>query len=81
MGVWTQVEGKHNSKKVSAKKLVTDVLDYHDFTFSNIDGNSFSFSLESDGIWAAKSLQKICDEFKKLDKGAWIELDARILFY
>lgn len=81
MGVWTQVEGKHNSKKVSAKKLVSDTLDGQDFVFSNLDGNSFEFRLESDGMHAAKHIQKIVENFKTFDKTAWIELSATILFY
>lgn len=81
MGVWTQVSGTHKSKKVSAKKLVSEILDGGEFRFTNKGDDTFEFIFETDGLSAAKEIDRIVKRFHELDKHGWIELRAEILFY
>lgn len=83
MGVWTEVTVTHTSKGVSLRKLVRLILDGEDLVFQNPQPGSdeFYFRFENGGIQAAKNIQKILDEFKKMDKNAKVEMKATIQFF
>ncbi len=82
MGEWTNVEGTHNSKRVSMKKLVELVVGDDELVFKKQDnGEDFCFHFSSSGDYAAKLLQKVVAEFKRLDKNARLHMTAQIDFY
>jgi len=82
MGEWTYIEGTHNSRRVSMKKLTELILGDDEFTFKKQEnGQDFCFRFSYSGEYAAKKLQKIVDEFKRLDKNARLHMEARIDFY
>ncbi len=81
MGNWTTVEGTHNSKKASIKKIVDDVLGGDDLIWDELNGDYFLFRFESVGIEACKNVQKIVDRFKEFDKGCKIEVNIYTLLY
>ena len=80
MGDWTYVEGTHNSKRVSMKKLA-ELIVGDELGFRNLDGSKFEFSFPYSGISAAELLEKICQEFKRLDKNARLSMEVRVGFY
>lgn len=82
MSDWTEVTGRHNSKKVSVKKLAQLIIGGDELGFDKQEnGEEFSFSFSSTGGVAAKLLDQIIKEFKKLDKNALISMEAQIGFY
>lgn len=82
MGEWTNVEGTHNSKRVSMKKLTELVLGDDELMFSKQEnGEEFSFRCSYSGLYMAKKLEAIAVEFKKLDKNARLHMTAEIDFY
>jgi hypothetical protein len=82
MGEWTHIEGTHNSKRVSMKKLVDLIWGGEDIVFDKQEnGQSFCFRAETSGMNAAKHLDLICKEFKRLDKNARLHMSATIDFY
>jgi hypothetical protein len=81
MSEWTHIEGKHNSKRVSIRKLVDLVWGGEDIVFDKQEnGEEFSFRAETGGMNAAKHIDIICREFKKLDKSARLNITATIEF-
>lgn len=82
MSDWTEVTGRHNSKKVSVKKLAELIIGRDELSFKKQEnGEEFSFSFSYTGGNATESLDQIVKEFKKLDKNARISMEARIGFY
>lgn len=82
MGEWTHIEGTHNSKRVSMKKLTELILGDDELTFKKQEnGQDFCFHFSYSGEYAAKKLQQIVDEFKRLDKNARLHMSAQIDFY
>lgn len=82
MGEWTNVEGTHNSKRVSMKKLAELVLWNDELVFQKQEsGKEFYFRFSCSGDVAAKKLEAIAAEFKKLDKNARLHMTAEIDFY
>ena len=80
MGVWTNIEGEHSSKKVSMKKIINSVLDGEDVVEA-YEHNKFWIRFEHGGVKAAKSIEKIINAFKSFDKSANLELTATIEYY
>lgn len=81
MSAWTHIDGRHNSKRVSIRKLVDLVWDGKDYIFDKQEnGQEFCFQVESEGIFAAKRIEKFCEEFKRLDKNARLYMVASINF-
>jgi hypothetical protein len=82
MGEWTNVEGTHNSKRVSMKKLVKLAINDDELVFgSQENGQDFCFHFSGSGDVAAKKLQLVATEFKRLDKNARLHMRAEIDFY
>lgn len=82
MGEWTDIKGTHNSKRVSMKKLVELIIGNDELCFRKQEnGQDFSFSFSASGLVAAKYLENVVQEFKKLDKNARLYMEARIDFY
>jgi hypothetical protein len=80
MAEWTNVEGSHNSKTVSIKKILKNVLQDEDYVLEFVD-REFSFRFESEGEKAVKLLNQITKEFKTFDPKARITLNANISFF
>lgn len=82
MGEWTDIKGTHNSKRVSMKKLVELVIRDDELRFEKQEnGQDFSFTIPCSGVVAAKCLENVAQEFKRLDKNARLHMEARIDFY
>lgn len=82
MSEWTSVEGTHNSKRVSMKKLTELVLGDYELVFKKQDnGQDFFFHFSGSGLCAAKKLEAVATEFKRLDKNARLYMTAEIDFY
>jgi hypothetical protein len=82
MGEWAFVKGTHNSKKVSMKKLAALVIQDDELLFGRQDnGQEFEFRFPNSGLYAAKKLEAITEEFKALDKNARLHMEATIDFY
>lgn len=83
MSQWTNVKGDHNSKKVSIRKLVTSIMGEDSSLLfpSQANGKEFNFCFDTLGIHAAKNLDLICKEFRKLDKNAYLHMDVETIFH
>ena len=82
MSEWTSVKGTHNSKRVSMKKLTELVLGDDELVFGRQEnGQEFFFRFSYSGLDAAKELEAVATEFKRLDKNAKLHMEATIDFY
>ncbi len=81
MGEWTHVEGSHNSKRVSMKKLTELSIRDDELVFEKRHGEDFVFHFSGSGLVAAKKLEAVTTEFKRLDKNARLHMIATIDFY
>lgn len=82
MGEWTEVNGTHNSKRVSMRKLVKFITQDDELVFDHQDnGQEFCFRFPYSGLYAAETISKIAVEFKRLDKNARLHMEAKIDFY
>lgn len=82
MGEWTNVKGIHNSKRVSIKKLAELVIKDDELVFKKQEnGQDFYFHFSGSGDVAAKKLEAMVVEFKRLDKNARLHMTAEIDFY
>ena len=82
MGEWTHVEGSHNSKRVSMKKLTELIIGDDELVFGKQEnGEDFVFHFSGSGLVAAKKLEAVTTEFKRLDKNARLHMIATINFY
>lgn len=81
MSEWTYIQGKHNSKRVSMRKLVDLVWGGKDIIFDKQEnGQEFCFWAETSGMNAVKYIDMICKEFKRMDKKATLDMDVCIKF-
>jgi hypothetical protein len=82
MGEWTHVQGSQNSKRVSMKKLTDLIIRDDELVFKKQEnGQEFFFHFSGSGLVAAKKLEALTTEFKKLDKNAQLHMIATIDFY
>lgn len=79
MGDWTYISGSCESKTVSMKKIIKELLDGEDHVF-NYDHVEFDGRFEHGGLQAAKTVQKIIDKAKEFDPNCKIEIEAQINF-
>ena len=64
------------------KKLAALIIRDDELLFGRQDnGQEFEFRFPSSGLHAAKKLEAIAEEFKKLDKNARLHMEAAIDFY
>ena len=64
------------------KKLTELILGDDELTFKKQEnGQDFRFHFSYSGLYAAKKLEAIVTEFKRLDKNARLHMSAQIDFY
>lgn len=80
MSEWTHVKGTHTSKKASIKKILKTVLEYNEYSLE-CDKQQFDFSFDSNGIEAAKKIEKIIEYFKSYDSNSIISMNVEIMFW
>lgn len=78
--MWTNINGRIASPKLSAKKIINQVLDGEDWTGNFEPDNHFSVRFEQSGNQAIDSINQIIKSAKSRDKNCKIDIEVETTF-